>query len=343
MSVYSLTRLTQTYNGRTVLDIPRLEIRKDRIYALVGPNGAGKTTLLNILAFLQPPTKGDIHYRLKPVRYTSSELKILRRQVILVNQSPVLFTTTVFKNLEFGLKVRKIRKQKRIRMIAEALDLIGMEAFATVPAHTLSGGETQRVALARALILSPRVLLCDEPTASVDVENQAIIVDIFKQINATKRITIIFTTHDRSQATQLSHHTLMLDHGRLVRVGYENIFSGTVDQRGDGKALLTIHPDVSLYLESVAGRPVQEVMRIFIDPDKIKPVQKNMGPIPPNVLKGRVQQITAENAKIRMVVDTGVQLTLMMSTEAYRASRILAGDKIDLVVPSDAIRFIEGG
>ena len=342
MSVYSLTRLTQTYNGRTVLDIPRLEIRKDHIYALVGPNGAGKTTLLNILAFLQPPTQGDIHYRLKPVRYTSSKLKSLRRQVILVNQSPVLFTTTVFKNLEFGLKIRNVPKQKRIRMIEEALDLIGMEAFATVPAHTLSGGETQRVALARALILSPRVLLCDEPTASVDVENQAIIVDIFKQINATKRITIIFTTHDRFQATQLSHRILMLDHGRLVRVGYENVFSGTVDQRGDGKALLTIHPNVSLCMESFAGRSVQEVMRIFIDPDKIKPVSMNMEHGAPNVLKGRVQQVTAENAKIRMVVDTGVQLTLKMSIEAYRASRILAGDKIDLAVPSDAIQFIEG-
>ena len=105
--VYSLTRLEKIYGKKKVLDISRLEIEQGRIYALLGPNGAGKTTLLNILAFLEAPTRGDVCYASNPVRFVESTLFLLRKDVIMVDQHPILFTTTVFKNLEFGLKIRK--------------------------------------------------------------------------------------------------------------------------------------------------------------------------------------------------------------------------------------------
>ena len=114
------------------------------------------------------------------------------------------------------LKIRKISPKERRHIIEETLELVGMKDFIQAPAPKLSGGETQRVALARALALSPAVLLCDEPTSSVDVENQEIIIDILKQINAHKNITVLFTTHDRSQVASLADHTLVLNHGRLV-------------------------------------------------------------------------------------------------------------------------------
>ena len=110
--VYLLSQLTKIYGGRTVLDIPRLAIEPGNIYALLGTNGAGKTTLLNILGFLEAPTTGFIHYRAQPVRYTESELQHLRKEVIIVDQHPILFTSTVYKNLEFGLRIRGIGKKK---------------------------------------------------------------------------------------------------------------------------------------------------------------------------------------------------------------------------------------
>jgi tungstate transport system ATP-binding protein len=222
--VYTISNFTKVYGDRTVLDIPALEIKQGLIYALLGHNGAGKTTLLNILGFLEPPTTGNIYYGLQPVQFTEFCLQPLRKSVVMVEQHPILFTTTVHKNLEFGLKVRQIPKKERDRIIKESLELVGMQHLAQAPAHRLSGGETQRVAIARALAVNPEVLLCDEPTSSVDVENQVAIINILRQVNDQKKITIIFTTHDRYQVDSLADHTLFLNHGKLFDDAEEELF-----------------------------------------------------------------------------------------------------------------------
>ncbi|MFQ5485838.1 MAG: ATP-binding cassette domain-containing protein, partial [Desulfobacterales bacterium] len=152
--LYVLSQLTKNYNDRRVLDIPFLELEKGIIYSLLGPNGAGKTTLLNILGFLEAPSQGVIQYRSLKVIFSAAHLQSLRKQVVLVDQNPILFTTTVFKNVEFGLRVRRISKKKRVRIVTKALDMVGMRRFAGLSAVGLSAGETQRVALARALAVS---------------------------------------------------------------------------------------------------------------------------------------------------------------------------------------------
>lgn len=223
--VYEISQLTKVYGNRTVLDIPLIKIEKGSIYALLGPNGAGKTTLLNILGLLEPPTTGNIIYQSQPVQFSEQYLQPLRKVIVMVEQHPILFTTTVYKNLEFGLKIRRIPKKERDLIIEESLDLVGMRHFIQAPAHRLSGGETQRVAIARALAVNPQVLLCDEPTSSVDAENQAAIIKILKQINGIKKITILFTTHDRFQVTSLAHHILFLDNGKLSIDNSDNLFT----------------------------------------------------------------------------------------------------------------------
>jgi len=225
LTVYNISGLTKVYGARTVLDISALEIQQGSIYALLGPNGAGKTTLLNILGFLEPPTTGNVYYHQTVVQFSEAYLQPLRKAVVMVDQHPILFTTTVYKNLEFGLKIRQIPKKEQEHIIAESLDLVGMQHLAQAPAHQLSGGETQRVAIARALAVNPEVLLCDEPTSSVDVENQVAIINILRQINDLKKITIVFTTHDRYQVASLAHHTLFLNHGRLAADAGEAFFN----------------------------------------------------------------------------------------------------------------------
>jgi len=223
--VYEISQLTKVYGNRTVLDIPLIKIEKGSIYALLGPNGAGKTTLLNILGLLEPPTTGNIIYQSQPVQFSEQYLQPLRKVIVMVEQHPILFTTTVYKNLEFGLKIRRIPKKERDLIIEESLDMVGMRHFIQAPAHQLSGGETQRVAIARALAVNPQVLLCDEPTSSVDAENQVAIINILRQINGIKKITILFTTHDRFQVTSLAHHILFLDHGKLSIDNGDNLFT----------------------------------------------------------------------------------------------------------------------
>ncbi len=212
--LYEADGLTRTFEGRTVLDFEQLTIEPHKIYALTGPNGAGKTTLLNLLAFLDRPTTGFLRFRGKIVRYTGQQLLELRRRVVLVDQYPILFTGSVWKNVDFGLKVRGISKKLRAYRIEQTLELVGMLDFRQADAHKLSGGETKRIALARALAIEPEVLLCDEPTANVDEENQEIILQILQRINSEQHTSIFLATHYLAQSRRLADHTLVLEHGK---------------------------------------------------------------------------------------------------------------------------------
>ncbi|MGI6639777.1 MAG: energy-coupling factor ABC transporter ATP-binding protein [Desulfobulbus sp.] len=214
--LFELQNIRQHYHDRTVLDIASLRLEAGHIYALTGPNGAGKSTLLRLLAFLEEPTAGRLFFCGEQVRFSSrTALLNLRRRVVLVDQHPVAFSTTVAKNVEFGLKIRKMAKKQRQRLVAEVLDTVGLSQYCHGPANELSGGETQRLALARALAIQPEVLLCDEPTANVDVPNQHIILDVLSQINHKHSSSIIFTTHDQKQAEALAQHGLHLERGCL--------------------------------------------------------------------------------------------------------------------------------
>jgi tungstate transport system ATP-binding protein len=336
VTAYSLSQVTKVYGEKTVLDIESLKIEKGAIYALLGPNGAGKTTLLKILGFLDYPTAGNIYFQSTPVTFSQGFLQPLRRKVVMVNQRPILFTTTVYKNLEFGLKIRKIPKKKRDRIIAESLDLVGMNHMIHAQAHTLSGGETQRVALARAVALSPGVILCDEPTSSVDLENQVTIINLLRQINKEKKITLVFTSHDKLQAASLAHHTLFLDQGRLAAAAYENLFTGVLTAKESGLSLCVIQNSLTLSISSDKTGKV----RLLIDPEKIYIIQDKEAGNGENHFKGTVTQVAQEKGKIRMVVKSGVYITLLLSLEKYSEVRPMVGETVHIAIAPDAVKII---
>lgn len=345
--LYRLSNLTKVYENRVVLDIPSLEIERGDICALLGPNGAGKTTLLHILGFLESPSTGRIIFDSRPVQEIETHLQHLRKQVVLVDQQPILFTTSVYRNIEFGLKIRQIPKEDRGPMIAEALDLVGMGRFAETPAEKLSGGETQRVALARAMAVMPDVLLCDEPTASVDVENQATIVNILRRINEEKKITVLFTTHDRFQAAFLARNILYLDHGRLTDAPSENVFTATLIHREDLEGIWDIQGAIRLRIPSEMTRGAQDKIRLMIRPDKLligdPEEDRDEGDSGDHSMAGRVVQITEEKDSVRIVVDAGVWITLLVSKDTYREDPTLVGDRVTIPIPVTAVEILSVG
>ncbi|MCK5419350.1 MAG: ABC transporter ATP-binding protein, partial [Desulfobacterales bacterium] len=209
-----------------VLDIPALSFKKGKIHGLQGPNGAGKTTLLNIFALLEIPTTGIVSYKSEPVQYSETYLQRLRKEIVLVDQLPLLFTTTVFKNMEFGLKIRGIEKEERRRRIVKGLDMVGMRDFAQAQAHQLSGGETQRVALASRLVLKPEVLLLDEPTANVDIASAQQIKEAALMARREWDTTLIIASHDRDWLYDVCDQVLYLFKGRLFGSGKDNMIFG---------------------------------------------------------------------------------------------------------------------
>lgn len=339
MILYTLHQVTQRYTDRTVLDIDRLDIEAGGMYALLGPNGAGKTTLLNILAFLEQPATGRITFAGTAADNSRAAMLALRRQVVLVDQHPIMFSTTVGKNIELGLKIRRVEKNVRHRIIDEVLETVGLRAFKDAAAPELSGGETQRLALARALALSPRVLLCDEPTASVDAENQGIIGALLQQINTNRGTTIIFTTHDRLQAAALAQHTLVLENGRLAPTTHENSFGCTLTSEENGHINCTLQGRVQILLAMPPQelRPPDGNRRIYIDPEKIllsRTADQNKSD---HDIIGTIVLIMAEGEKIRIVVNIGMLIVVLMSRTHYQQQLPAIGEEVSLRFPSSAL------
>lgn len=333
--IYSLANVTKSYASKTVLDIDHLSIQQGKIYGLLGPNGAGKTTLLRILALLEGPSSGQVLFRNSPLVFQERLLQPLRREVVMINQHPILFTTTVYKNLEFGLKIRKVPRAERKSRIEQTLEMVGLGHLADAPAHKLSGGETQRVAIARAIALDPKVLLCDEPTSNVDLENQAVILSLFRQINRLQKMTIVFTTHDRLHAA-LAHETLHMDHGRLTTKAYDNLFHVKMTWIGPGRALCNVAGSFELEVETDR----LTAQRILVDPRQISLTQLNRDCASAKSPQGKVSRIMADQDTVHILVENGFTVTVWMTKEAYRQQGLLVGDTVALSIPPSAIELI---
>lgn len=213
-SLYALDQISQVYRGRTVLALERLRIDEGETLALIGPSGAGKSTLLRLLCLLEPPTTGTIAYRGRPV--SAAPALAVQREITLVFQRPLLLDTTVRRNVGYGLRLRGLRDDRRVNQL---LDRLGLMQVAQSRARTLSGGEMQRVALARALVLRPRVLLLDEPTANLDPQNIALIEAAINELRREDGSTIVLATHNVHQARRLTMRTAMVLNGQLIETG----------------------------------------------------------------------------------------------------------------------------
>ena len=211
---YVIRGLRHEYAGRTVLDIPALEIPAEGISTFMGPNGCGKSTLLSILALMRTPSEGSV--RLGGVESVGNRDRNLRRRVTLVHQKPVLFSTTVRKNISYGLRVLGLpRREIRVRTeeIARAL---GLGESLDKHAHLLSGGEAQRVALARALVIETPILLLDEPTNSLDDDSRPILAELLHRAVRSRNTTVIMATHDPDIVSALSSRVFRLEKGRIA-------------------------------------------------------------------------------------------------------------------------------
>ena len=336
MTLYSVRNLTQVYDGRTVLDIPELSLQRGKIYGLLGPNGSGKTTLLSILGFLAKPSTGAVFYEDQPVDFAEKCLQPLRREVVLVNQHPIMFSCTVYKNVEFGLKIRNVPRHDRMRIVEECLDRVGMRHLKNAEGAGLSGGETQRVAIARALACSPRVILFDEPTASVDAASQTSIENIIRDLHVDGRISIILSTHNLIQAAKLVEERVFLFEGRLGASVNENIFTGKVFVDGNRYYCL-VNGDLPVRIRSTNRSSVS----ISINPKSMVLIPDSDGcPEGNDVLPGRIVQITQESGDVRVTVDIGIPLSVILERSAYRALGVHVGDRVGVSCPVHGVRVI---
>jgi len=194
-----------------------LEIREGEFFTLLGPSGCGKTTALRSLAGFIQPTAGRIFIGDRDVTNVASE----KRGVGMVFQNYALFPSmNVRENIAFGLAVRKAPKAEQRRLVDEIADRTGL-ASAQLDKNVaeLSGGQQQRVAIARALVLTPKILLLDEPLSNLDAKLRVQLREQLKQLQNEVGVTTVYVTHDQEEALTLSDRIAVLDAGQLQQVG----------------------------------------------------------------------------------------------------------------------------
>jgi tungstate transport system ATP-binding protein len=213
------------YDGILALEHVRISAQPNEVTSIVGTNGAGKTTLLKILAGLETSDTGRVLIDGREVDQNE-----LRSRCTMVFQKTVIFGTTVYGNVAYGLEVKSIPRQEIGRRVKSALHRVNLEGFEKRKARKLSGGEQQRVSLARALVLERDLLLIDEPTANLDPANALLIEQAITE--AKSMTTIILSTHNLPQARRLSDHVVHLHRGRVIEEGpASSFFTAPQDER----------------------------------------------------------------------------------------------------------------
>jgi cobalt/nickel transport system ATP-binding protein len=228
---FKIENLTHEYSDGTIAldDVTVTFGRAERI-ALLGINGSGKTTLLNHLNGILKPTHGRILFDDKPVKYDAKSLLELRRRVGFVFQDPndQLFAPTVKQDVAFGPLNLGIPQDQVKKIVAEALQTVGVAEFAEKPPHFLSLGQKKRVALAGVLAMQPEVIIMDEPTSNLDPMATSEILHLLLQLNKEKGITLLLATHDVDMVPLFANKLVILKKGKLMSEGdSKELFSNT--------------------------------------------------------------------------------------------------------------------
>src|SRR5213594_4736335 len=211
-----LKNVSKNFGDTTAVNNVSFSVREGELMALLGPSGGGKTTVLRMISGLEQPTAGDVFIRGQRV----NDLSVQQRNIGFVFQNYALFKSmNVFKNVAFGLKIKKWPKAQIKARIAELLNLFGLEGLERRYPHQLSGGQRQRVAIARALAPKPSVLLLDEPFGAVDAKVRQELREWLIRLHDDLNVTSLFVTHDQEEAMEVSDRIIVFAKGRLEQVG----------------------------------------------------------------------------------------------------------------------------
>jgi ABC-type Fe3+/spermidine/putrescine transport system ATPase subunit len=216
LSAITLTSLTKRFGEVVAVDQLDLQIAEGELIALLGPSGCGKTTTLRMIAGFEPPTGGSIRIGEREVTALPPE----RRNCGMVFQSYALFPhLTVQENVAFGLEMRGLRRSEIRERTERILEKVGLEDMQDRRPRQLSGGQQQRTALARALVISPAVLLLDEPLANLDAKLREEMRFYIRQLQREFRITTVYVTHDQAEAMVLADRIAVMMRGGLRQLG----------------------------------------------------------------------------------------------------------------------------
>ncbi len=317
-----------------------LEVEDGDYMMILGPTGAGKTVLLETIAGIYEPDRGKIYLDGEDITRISPRNRFLG----MVYQDYMLFPhLTVEDNILFGLKARKVKKDKAVGRAMKLANMLSVSHLLHRRPDTLSGGEQQRVAIARALAVEPKVLLLDEPLSALDPETRASLRDELRRIREMTDTIMVHVTHSLDEAFLLGNRMAIMDAGRIVQigdvgevfkkpnsrfvadfVGITNIYRG-ISSRENGLFSIAVNGNRLL---SVA--PVDGDVYTTIRPESIMlsldPVRSSAR----NTLKGRIARILDEGRVVKVVVDVGIQMIAAITRYSFEDMELGVGKEVYL-------------
>ncbi len=214
-NILTIDRINKKYGNKTVLEDMSFTVRKGEFLSLLGPSGCGKTTLLRLLIGVEYPDSGAIFKFDEDITCLSPK----DRNIGIVFQNYALFPNmTVFQNIAYSLKCKKLAKAEIEKKVTKIIETVGLSEHAFKKPSQLSGGQQQRVAIARTLVLNPDIILFDEPMSALDADIKLILRKLIKDIQNTYGVTMIYVTHDQEEAFALSDRIMVINDSRIAQL-----------------------------------------------------------------------------------------------------------------------------
>ena len=308
---------------------------------VVGESGAGKTTLLRLLAGLDVPTAGTFQWRGRVVnKQAAAEL---RREATMIFQHPLFIRGNVFDNVAYGLRLRGTPESEISRRVLETLAKVRLPGFEARDARKISGGEQQRVSLARALVLDPKVLILDEPTANLDSENASIVSDIIAGEAGAR--SVVVASHDLARVGRLAGRVIQLEAGRIVAEGgvevlasnrfRSNVFSG-ISRNADGESDVDIGDGVTIACaECRIGR-----VAVRVRPEDIIVSKTPVETSARNNFSGRIIGVEESGSVISLRIDAGRVFTAHITRRTLTEMGLNVGSDVYISFKASAVELL---
>jgi tungstate transport system ATP-binding protein len=357
----TIDNLKKDFGETQVLRGVNLNVSEGEIFVIIGPSGQGKSTLLRIIDTLEEPTSGDVKIRDESLyAHGDSHHQEIRKKIGMVFQNPAIFQGTVFQNVAYGLRFRKLSTGEMHERVSQTLREVGLEGYEKRVAHSLSGGEKQRVAFARTMVTRPEIILLDEPTSNIDPITTEKIEEIIHYTRDTYNTTIIMNTHDMVQGQRMGDRIGVMMNGRIVQsgtpkevftlptngdvarfVGFENVFEGEIKRNNEGTAVIRSGA-AEIYGETPlsAGEPVTWCIRTEDMHLHMKVAFEGHTDNIRNHLRGKVTGITLVGPRHHVMVDCGILLELVVGWRFAERVKVKPGDQVRVSFNPEAVHVM---
>lgn len=342
--IIELNEIRKTYGDKEVLQGIDLKIKPKEFMTLLGPSGCGKTTTLRIIGGFEQATQGNVYFEGNKI----NNIPPYERQINTVFQKYALFPhLSVYDNIAFGLKIKKMDKATIDEKVKEMLRLVNLKGFESRKIDSLSGGQQQRIAIARALVNEPKVLLLDEPLGALDLKLRKEMQIELKKIQQRVGITFIYVTHDQEEALTMSDRVIVMSEGDIQQIGTpEDIYNEPIntfvaDFIGEGNILDGIMlEDFKVQVEGKIlpcvdkGFDKNERIDVLVRPEDIELIKTEKATI-----SGEVVSIIFKGVHYEIEVKDHTGYTWMIHSIHMPAM----GDMVGLKIEPDSIHIMRKG